>query len=107
MPWNEEDYATVPAKYRAKLASAARGVIADVEMNNILMLSVAFTQVVQSVIAPIATALEKGPEWINQHPIATIYLAKMIELNYPFDEPLSSKEVGKDISRLVHEWAKQ
>jgi hypothetical protein len=53
-----------------------------------------FKEIVHEVIWPEARRLGKGTEWVNTHPIVTLFLSKLWSLNrgyYEYDYPRASE----------------
>lgn len=45
-----------------------------------------FEEIVHEVIWPEARRLGKGTEWVNSHPIVTLFLSKLCSLNHGYFE---------------------
>jgi len=55
-----------------------------------------FKEIVHEVIWPEARRLGNGTEWVNQHPVVTLFLSKLCSLNrgyYECDYPAASDAV--------------
>jgi len=63
-------------------AQTALDVQSAVNLSGVLA---SFKEVVHEVIWPEAHRLGKGTEWVNSHPIVTLYLSKLTDLNYNQD----------------------
>lgn len=64
----------------AKLAQAAHDADRVQDACNLSGVSRAFTDILNDVLWPAARELNKGTDWVNQHPVSVLFIDKMSSL---------------------------
>ena len=68
------------------IQEAARVALECQDACNLSGVLASFKEIVHEVIWPEARRLGKGTEWVNQHPICTLFLSKLGSLNLGYFE---------------------
>ena len=68
------------------IQSAARTALDCQDASNLSGVLASFKEIVHEVIWPEARRLGKGTEWVNQHPVCTMFLSKLGSLNLGYFE---------------------
>jgi len=80
------------------IQSAARTALDCQDASNLSGVLASFKEIVHEVIWPEARRLGKGTEWVNQHPVCTLFLSKLGSLNrgyFECDYPRASEACEK------------
>lgn len=76
-----DNYQEIPEDFRDRLAEASREALTAQDASNLSGVAHSLSAVLTELIWPMAQRLQKGTAWVNAHPLVTLYLDKLTDLN--------------------------